>query len=497
MRGVRHLRDNIILFIFLVVLGLLVSCAQEGSDVTDILKDKGIHEILPQTPQAWTGDLDGMVKRRYIRVLVPFSKTYYFIDKGEPRGLSYELLQEFEKYVNLKTKSKVLKVHVLIIPTPRDKLFKSLRDGWGDIAVGNLTITPERLSEVDFSDPFLTDVNELVVTHSSAGSLTGPDDLSGKDIYVRKSSSYYESLLRLNDEFAKRRMKKMNIILVDDILEDEDLLEMVNGGLIPMIVVDSHKAEFWANVFDGIKVHRNVPVNTGGRIAWAFRKSSPRLQGLINGFVQNHRKGTLMGNVLFQRYLRDTDHVKNSMSEKEIKKFNQTIDLFKKYADRYDFDYLLVAAQAYQESGLDHSMKSPAGAVGIMQVLPSTARDPNVNISEIQTIENNIHAGVKYLRFITDQYFSTGNLDRMNRTLLAFAAYNAGPAKVAKLREEAAKEGLDPDRWFGNVEVIAGKRIGRETVQYVSNIFKYYFAYRLVLDQKAARERARGSLSRR
>jgi membrane-bound lytic murein transglycosylase MltF len=263
-----------------------------------------------------------------------------------------------------------------------------------------------------------------------------------------------------------------------------------------MIVVDSHKAQFWAQIFDTITVHSNLAVNTGGQIAWAFRKNSPKLREVINEFVKDHKKGTLMGNMLFRRYLRNTDYVKNALAGEEIKKFRQTVALFEKYAGMYDFDYLIIAAQAYQESGLDHSKRSRAGAIGIMQVLRSTAADPKINIPDIEKLESNIHAGVKYMRFIINNYLKEEKIDKLNKTLFAFASYNAGPTRVVNLRKEASTMGLDPDIWFGNVEVVAAKRIGRETVQYVSNIFKYYIAYRMLIEQTAMKEKARGSMQR-
>ena len=176
-------------------------------------------------------------------------------------------------------------------------------------------------------------------------------------------------------------------------------------------------------------------------------------------------------------------------------KFNDTVALFRKYADQFGFDYLMTAALAYQESTLDHSKRSGVGAVGIMQVLPSTAADKNVGVPDVENLESNIHAGTKYLRFIRGRYFDDPSIDSLNQTLLAFAAYNAGPAKVARLRKEAAGMGLDPNVWFDNVEVVAAKRIGRETVQYVSNIYKYYIAYKLVMQQLEAREKVKSGVS--
>jgi membrane-bound lytic murein transglycosylase MltF len=172
-----------------------------------------------------------------------------------------------------------------------------------------------------------------------------------------------------------------------------------------------------------------------------------------------------------------------------LEKFEAMTQLFKKYADQYDFDYLMVSAQAYQESGLDHSKKSSAGAIGVMQLLPTTAADPNVNIREIEKLENNIHAGTKYLRFIINQYYKDEPMDSDNKMLFAFASYNAGPAKVNRLRKKTTAMGLNPNVWFHNVEIAAAKVIGRETVQYVSNIYKYYIAYRLVTKQRERKQK--------
>jgi membrane-bound lytic murein transglycosylase MltF len=180
--------------------------------------------------------------------------------------------------------------------------------------------------------------------------------------------------------------------------------------------------------------------------------------------------------------------VRNALAGDDRARFERFVGLFQNYGERYDFDHLMLTALAYQESRLDQSVRSAAGAVGVMQILPATAADPNVGIPDIDDVESNIHAGTKYLRFLRDRYFSDSEIDPINQTLLSFAAYNAGPAKVRRLRAEAEAAGLDPNAWFGNVEVVAARRIGRETVQYVSNIAKYYVAYRGV----AAAQRRKG-----
>jgi membrane-bound lytic murein transglycosylase MltF len=466
----------------LATVTLLLAACTAGSSVASDKSPTEKQDLLRFT-EKWTGDFDGMRKRREIRALVTLNKLFYFLDGPVQRGEAYELLKEFETFVNKKLKTSTLRIEVIFIPVGRDQLLPRLVDGRGDIAAANLTITKERKELVDFSDPFLTNVSEVLVTGPAASKISTVDDLSGKEVHVRRSASYFEHLTRLNASFRRRGLREVKIVPADEYLEDEDILEMVNASLIPMTIVDSHKAQFWKDIFDHITVHENIAVNTGGQIAWAFRKGSPQLKAMINQFVAGHKKGTLLGNILYKRYLRENKWVRNSLADAEIRKFKDTVAYFKKYAGEYNFDWLLVAAQGYQESGLDQSKRSPVGAIGVMQLLPSTAADRNVNIPNIRVLENNIHAGTKYLRFLIDQYFSDTSVDKLNQHLFALAAYNAGPARVRELRKEAVKLGLNPDVWFDNVEIVAAKRIGRETVQYVRNIYKYYIAYRLVVDQ--------------
>ena len=189
-------------------------------------------------------------------------------------------------------------------------------------------------------------------------------------------------------------------------LEDEDLLEMMNVGLIPMIVIDSHKAKFWAQVFQDLKLHPDIKLRSGGQIAWAVRQSSPRLQNVMNRFIKSHQKGTLKGNILYKRYLQNTKWVRNALAENEFQRFKD--------------------------------------AVG---------------------------------------YFKNEPMDPIDKMLFTFASYNAGPGRVIRLRKVAQQSGFNPNIWFRNVEIIAARRIGAETIQYVGNIYKYYIAYRFIVEE--------------
>jgi membrane-bound lytic murein transglycosylase MltF len=446
-------------------------------------------DVLSALEKRATGDLDEMLAKRRIRVLLVHSKTFYFVDRGRQRGATYDFVRAFEDDLNRRLNTGNLRVNAVFIPVSRDELLPGLVAGRGDIAAANLTITDERRQQVDFSTPIFDGVDEIVVTGPKSPPIGSVQDLAGQEVFVRQSSSYHESLLRLNTELQQAGKPAVRLKLAPETLEDEDLLEMVNAGLVRLVVVDSHKAEFWAQIFPKIRLHPEAAVRTGGQIAWAFRKNSPKLSAAVNRFLATHKKGTAFGNQLFTQYLRSTKFVRNAHEPEELAKYERTVALFRKYGDRYGFDALMLTAQGYQESQLDNQRRSHAGAVGVMQVLPTTGKE--MQVGDVRQLDPNIHAGTKYLRFMTDRYFKDAPMDPVDKMLFAFASYNAGPAKIARLRKEAKQAGLDPNRWFNHVERIAAKRIGRETVQYVSNIYKYYIAYRLLEDERQERELAK------
>ena len=448
----------------------------------------------------WTGDLDGMIERRHIRVLTVNSRTIYFVDKGVLRGTAVDYARLFEEELNKKLaaekklKNKNLKIQVVFIPVPRDRLLPALVAGKGDIVAAGLTITPERLKLVDFTTAGKSNENQVVVSGPDSPNVASLGDLSGEQVFVRKSSSYYENLVALNRKFAAEKKPPVMLREAPESLEDEDLIEMLDAGLIPLIVVNKTTADFWKQVFPRITVHDDVAVSTGGEIAWAIRKGSPQLKSKLDDFARRNKVGTSIGNQLLTRYLKDVKYVKNATSEEERKKFQALVEYFKKYGDQYDVDWILMGAQAYQESQLNQNAKSSVGAIGIMQLMPATAKE--MNVGDVTKTEANIHAGIKYMRYMMDQYYEKEPMTKLNKALFAFASYNAGPARVRKLRAEAAERGLDPNVWFHNVEYVAAERVGQETVTYVSNIYKYYIAYRLVMEAQAAKkedlEKAKG-----
>ncbi len=440
----------------------------------------------------WTGDLDVMQKRRVIRALVVYSQTYYFVDKGVQRGATYEALTLFEKELNQKLKTKNLRINIVFIPVRRDQLIPALIDGRGDIAASGVSITASRDKLIDFSNPLVESIDEIVVSGPASPSVASVDDLSGKEVFVRKSSSYYEHLQALNAGFQKAGKPPIKFKFAPEDMEDEDLLQMLNAGLVQFVVGDEMTMQLWEKVLPKISVHADMVVNSGNSYAWMIREKSPLLMQEINAFIKRHPKSDPTRGEILRKYFKSTKYVKDSTSEAELRKFDSTIDLFRKYGDQYSFDALLMIAQGYQESRLDQKVRSPVGAVGVMQVMPETGGQ--MAVGDIKNLEPNVHAGVKYIAHIRDEYFGDLPMDDLNKALFSFAAYNAGPNRILSLRKLAEKRGFNPNVWFNNVEVVVADKVGRETVTYVSNIFKYYIAYRLVLEKKKERDEAINSV---
>jgi membrane-bound lytic murein transglycosylase MltF len=434
-----------------------------------------------------TDDFDKMRERRAIRMLVPYGRTLFFHDKGEARGATVLAAHEFEKFLNKKYPDK-RPFTVAVIPTTRDRLLPALIKGEGDIAAGNLTVTEARGKQVDFTVPTIDKVTEIVVTGPGAPELKTVDDLAGQQVHVRPTSSYHESLVALNQRFAEAGKPPMRLLLLPDELEDEDALDMINAGLIQIAVIDDWKGNVWAPYLPKVKLRPDLVVRDAGHVAWAVRKGNPLLKAEADAWISQGQKQGL-DNIALRKAVANAKRMQNATASAEMKKFIATIDLFRKYGNQYNFDYLMLAAQGYQESRLDQNAKSHVGAIGIMQVMPATGKE--LKVGDIHQTENNVHAGSKYMAQLMERYFKDAKFDEQNRTLFAFAAYNAGPGNISKMRKESLKRGLDPDQWFNNVEIVTAEKIGIETTTYVRNIYKYYVSYKLALEAEDTHRKAR------
>ena len=440
----------------------------------------------------WTGDFDAMVARRIIRVLVPPSRTLYYNDKGQERGLTAELVRDFERYINRKYAHQLGKrpIMVYIIPTTRDRLLPQLLAGNGDIAAGNLTATDERLKIVDFVAPRdRKSIREIIVMGPSAPQIASLDELSGHRVHVNPVSSYFQSVIALNDRLLAAGRAPVKITSVPHALEDEDKLEMLNAGFFDFIVVDDWKAKIWAQVLPKVKVREDLVLRDEAYTGWAYRKNSPQLTAALQDFYKSFvkKQGVLEARVA--QFNKRIKQISNNTGSVELKRFEETLALFEKYGTKYGFDPLMLAAQGYQESTLNQNAKSHGGGIGVMQITPATGA--HLKVGDINQVEPNIHAGAKYMDDLMTRYFADAKFNEEARPLFAFASYNAGPANISKMRKEAARRGLDPDKWFNNVELVTAEKLGIETTMYVRNIYKYYVAYKLQEDVLAQRKKTR------
>ncbi len=430
-------------------------------------------EISPLKQPPYTGDLDAIKKQKLLRVLVSSDLGFYYIEGGAPKGIGAELLDYFEKDLR-KTEPKI---NVQIIPLARDQLIPALNRGSGDLIIANLTITDSRKEKVDFSTPTLSGIEEWVVTNKKTPAMTTPEQLSGKEVWVRASSSYFESIQALNKALTKKGLPPVIVNFVEETLQDYELVGMLNNGYVKAIVLDSHKASLWLKMMDNIQVHKAIPLRKDGKIGWAMRKYSPQLKAVVDNFITTSVSGKVLGNVIYGKYIDNTNWLNKALDPDKIAQLEKLTALFSRYGEQYDFDHLLIAAVAYKESSFNNNVVSNRGAVGMMQVLPSTALDPNINIKNVQQLENNVHAGVKYMAFLRRQYFSNEAISAENKVYFTLASYNAGPGNVEKMRKLAARQGYNPNVWFNNVEVVMRKHIST-TVNYVSTISRYYVIYK-------------------
>lgn len=471
----------------LAILAISVGACLSLPRVADAQEPEAQRSVIPDeygvALQPWSGDYDGMLQRRMIRVVVPYSMTHFFLDGATERGIAASMGRELEREINRTEGLSSRLVHVVFIPAPRSQLVSYVTAGLADIAMGNLAITESRREVVDFTIPFIRNSEVLVVTGPDVPDIETIEGLAGREVYA--PASYHESLDALSRTLQARGLEPIRIEPADEWLEPDEVLELVNAGVVPITVADRHLAEFWGQVFSGLTVRSDLVVATGRDLGWAIRKDSPRLMQVLNDFLTENRQRTLFGNIVLRRYLQNTTWVRNFAASADRARYEATIPLFGKYGDIYDLGPLFLAALGYQESRLDQSVVSPAGAIGVMQLLPATGA--SLDVGDITQLEPNIHAGTRYVRRLIDNSIRSPDVDRLNTMLLALASYNAGQTRIRRLRRETEQAGLDPNVWFDNVEFAVAREIGRETVQYVSNVYKYYLAFRRIEEQRARR----------
>ena len=441
-----------------------------------------VESVIYRMTEKDTSDLGP--QKRAIRVLVHYSQTKFFVASGVPRGFEHDFMKEFENFYNRHRERGQIRIPVIYIPVAFDRLLPMLRDGRGDVAAGLLTITEARKKRVQFTVPYIRNVAEVVVTHAGAPPIKTIEDLGGRKVHVLRGSSFAERLRDLNRRLWRSAKRRVKIVEMPSGTSTEDLLEMVNAGMFSFAMADDYMAKLWAQVLPNLRV-LDVRLSEGDEIAWAVRFNNPRLLQALNDFIEkNSERVSREAAELHRRYFRDVTFLRNNLDPDVLGRKKHLAPYFKQASQEHGFDWLFLLAQGFQESRLNQSVRSGAGAVGIMQLLPSTGRA--MGYADIRSsAQANIAAGAKYMRFLIDRYFNEPDIPEVARFDFALAAYNAGPTRIDYLRRLAEREGLDPNRWLNNVERVALEKVGRQPVQYVSNIHRYYTAYRLSEEMEA------------
>ncbi len=436
----------------------------------------------------YRGDLSTILETRVLRVLTSRNSFDYFIHAGRHGGYQYEMVKAFTKALNRKHSGErnLTPIRFELLPVRSEQLIPMLLAGKGDLIAARMTITEQRAEQVLFSIPYRT-VDERLVARSDLQGLEEIrelSDFSGLRISARRSSSYYESLLKANRQLESEGLTPIVIETVDEALETEDVLALVAAGRFPMTTADSIIAETAVSLHPALTVIPGVALREGGRLAWAVHPESTALQGALNAFLPRYREGSLLGNIAVKKYFEDAGQLRVRNGAKEAGGLSPYDDLLRIYADRYDFDWRLMAAVAYQESEFDQSARNRSSATGLFQIKPETAREPYVDIPDIageENAANNIHAGIKYLAWIKARYFdSVEGMEEAERIRMALAAYNAGPRTLINARRRAQRMGLDPNIWFQHVELALLEARKTEPVKYVSDINQYYVSYILL-----------------
>ncbi len=456
---------------------------KEGGAIrTELFTD--VH-VPPRQREIWLGDLEGMLKRGQLRVLIPLSRTFFFQANDQELGLSSEILRRYEQFLNDQVVLGDKKMEFIFLPTPKERLVEDLLAGKGDIAVADLLLPPEQEKRVTFISPVAAENQEILVTGPNSPQFKSIFNLSGQEITVREDSSYAASLQKLNNTLTSIGRKPVTLHLADAFLEDEDLLEMTATGLLPMTVVDSHIGEFWATIFHNLRLHNKIALRTAKEISWAVRPDSFLLLESISSFKKNSYLPR-DGHLSLTEYYRNKDgFLKNSLALPALERYHSTAALFEKYGEKYAVPSLLLAALAYQESQLDPSRLGENGKVGLMGIDPTVVLQEELTTDpqQIRKPEHNIQTAARYLRFLTDRYFSSPRLSELDRNLMAIAAYKSSPDQVMAARKKAALAGYNPDIWFNHVETAAHSGEGKNIAQYVRNIYKYFKAYEYFFDR--------------
>ena len=429
----------------------------------------------------WIGDFDQLKEKRAIRILVTVSNPDFFIDGFRKYGFAPPLIKEFQDYLNNEVLNQTF-MRAIIIPTSRSTIIDRLASGYGDVAMANLTITPERQKKVDFALPIATGVKEIIVAASGSPVLKNLEDLSGKSVHTRSFSSYHEHLVRLNKKFERQGVAPVNIVLVNDEIEDDYLLSIAAEGLISYMVLDHRKMELWQDVYDNVVPYPNLAIDFDGEIAWVVRKNNPKLLKIVSDFCQIKQDRFIDYEKLRKSTLEEFVHFSN-LEESNVDKLKKLYPYFKKAGDEFSLPPLFLSAIAFEQSAFSAKKVGRYGELGVMQLAPFIEREflDRPDQSENTTFMH-IRAAAKYLAFLRDEKFGDLAKDPSQQLFFVLAAYFNGPEKINQMRWITGEMGKNKDKWFNEVNVTVSRLIGRETVRAVRNVALYWLSYKMATE---------------
>jgi membrane-bound lytic murein transglycosylase MltF len=429
----------------------------------------------------YTDDLPKLRERGVIRVLTTYSRTNFYLERGEIDGFEYRLLTRFERWLNKNRPKGTPPIKLVYIPMPFEDVLPALDRGDGDLAAAFLTVTPARSARVAFSRPYLTGLREVVVTRSGVLHGSGIEALSGLTITLVSGTSFEDTVERVNRSLLGRGLDPAIVRTVGQGVDQEDLLTLVGDGSVEATVSDLPIAKLWQKIVPGLDVHEGWALSEGNEISFAARPDNPELLGAVDAFLGTVplKEIATVGRVYAEKV-----HKAETERRTNAKQFEHLLDIVKKESAAAGMDWRLVAAQVQKESGFNPRAQSQAGAQGLMQLMPATARE--VGVTDPFDPTQNVRGGIKYMLQMRDTHFREGGVTEMERWRFLFAGYNGGPTRINRLREKASASGLDPDIYFNHVERLVIKQRLAETYFYVRQIEAFYLAYSLAEERPAA-----------
>lgn len=411
-----------------------------------------------------------MRARGEIRMAMPYGRTSYVDARGHILGFSPELARYLGDFLSTKYKKRI---KIEIVPIVAGQLLNTLDRYQADFAVDYFQEYKERPSLAAYAVYDHTrSEDHIVVSRKNSSPLNRLEDLSGQTVCVGHLTR--SNLLdEINEKLPKD--KQIHIFKDDLILSDEDLLQMLDAGLIEHIWVARWKAKLWQPVLSNIQLNE-ATVRSGVTPSDLIVHQSNR--DLANDILEFAVSPDLEKALQIYR-TRDFQYrknaLKNPVAKAEWQRFESMHEFFRQFGHQERLDPLFLAGLGFQESALNQSAQSPMGAIGVMQLLPGTGA--SMGVGNIYELKPNIHAGAKYMNSLLYALSLDQALPDAERAFFAVAAYNAGPNNIRKARELAAKMGFDPNRWFFHVEMATAKLVGSETFLYVRNVYKYYITY--------------------